>query len=120
MSQDTTSSWTGLGDLATLLVDGKVAPAASGATFTTLNPATEDVLGVAADGGAADLDAAIAAARHAFDTDVGGWTTDPAFRARCLRELRDALVPRLMRFGPARRQFLRVAGGLDHPVRTRG
>jgi 2-polyprenyl-6-methoxyphenol hydroxylase-like FAD-dependent oxidoreductase len=36
-----------------------------------------------------------------------------------LRELRDALVPRLMRFGPARRQFLRVAGGLDHPVRTR-
>jgi 2-polyprenyl-6-methoxyphenol hydroxylase-like FAD-dependent oxidoreductase len=36
-----------------------------------------------------------------------------------LRELRDALVPRLLRFGPARRQFLRVAGGLDHPVRTR-
>lgn len=36
-----------------------------------------------------------------------------------LRELRDVLVPRLMRFGPARRQFLRVAGGLDHPVRTR-
>jgi 2-polyprenyl-6-methoxyphenol hydroxylase-like FAD-dependent oxidoreductase len=37
-----------------------------------------------------------------------------------LRELRDRLVPRLMRFGPARRQFFRVAGGLDHPVRTRG
>ncbi|HEV2622034.1 MAG TPA: FAD-dependent monooxygenase [Frateuria sp.] len=36
-----------------------------------------------------------------------------------LRELRNALVPRLMHFGPARRQFLRVAGGLDHPVRTR-
>lgn len=41
-------------------------------------------------------------------------------RPAALRELRDALVPRLMRFGPARRQFLRVAGGLDHPVRTRG
>lgn len=41
-------------------------------------------------------------------------------RPSALRELRDALVPRLMRFGPARRQFLRVAGGLDHPVRTRG
>ena len=36
-----------------------------------------------------------------------------------LRELRDVLVPRLLHFGPARRQFLRVAGGLDHPVRTR-
>ena len=57
----------------------------------TLNPATEEVLGVAADGGAADLDAAIAAARRAFDSNVGGWTTDPAFRARCLRQLRDAL-----------------------------
>jgi aldehyde dehydrogenase (NAD+) len=92
MSGATTTSWTGLGDLATVLVDGKVTPAASGATFTTLNPATEEVLGIAADGGAADLDAAIAAARHAFDADVGGWTTDPAFRARCLRQLRDALV----------------------------
>lgn len=40
-------------------------------------------------------------------------------RPVALRELRDALVPRLMRFGPARRQFLRVAGGLDHPLRTR-
>jgi hypothetical protein len=40
-------------------------------------------------------------------------------RPAALRELRDVVVPRLMRFGPARRQFLRVAGGLDHPVRTR-
>lgn len=41
-------------------------------------------------------------------------------RPAALRELRDELVPRLMHFGPARRQFFRVAGGLDHPVRTRG
>jgi 2-polyprenyl-6-methoxyphenol hydroxylase-like FAD-dependent oxidoreductase len=39
-------------------------------------------------------------------------------RPASLRELRDILVPRLIHFGPARRQFLRVAGGLDHPVRT--
>ncbi|MCX7514406.1 FAD-dependent oxidoreductase [Frateuria hangzhouensis] len=39
-------------------------------------------------------------------------------RPSALRELRDALVPRLVRFGPARRQFLRVAGGLDHAIRT--
>jgi aldehyde dehydrogenase (NAD+) len=73
-----------------LLVDGKLVPAASGAVFETLNPATEEVLGTAADAGPDDLDAAVGAARQAFDT--GTWTTDPAFRARCLRQLRDALV----------------------------
>ena len=72
------------------LIDGKLAPASGGATFETLNPATEEVLGVAADGNAADLDAAIGAARRAFDD--GGWATDPAFRARCLRQLRDGMT----------------------------
>ncbi|HET6806231.1 MAG TPA: FAD-dependent monooxygenase [Frateuria sp.] len=51
---------------------------------------------------------------------VGALTRLMHGRPPSLRELRDVLVPRLMRFGPARRQFLRVAGGLDHPVRTRG
>ncbi len=72
-----------------LLVDGKLVPASGGATFTTANPSTEEVLGVAADGTAADVDAAIGAARTAFDE--GSWAGDPAFRARCLRQLRDAL-----------------------------
>jgi aldehyde dehydrogenase (NAD+) len=74
-----------------LLVDGKLVPARSGATFPTIDPATEEVLGVAADGGPADIDAAIHAARRAFDDDAGGWITDPTFRARCLNQLRDAL-----------------------------
>ncbi len=73
-----------------LLVDGKLRGATGGGTFETLNPATEQVLGVAADGTAADMDEAIGAARAAFDT--GTWASDPAFRARCLRQLRDALV----------------------------
>jgi aldehyde dehydrogenase (NAD+) len=73
-----------------LLIDGKLTPASGGATFETVNPATEAVLGVAADGSAADLDAAIGAARRAFDDR--DWATDPAFRARCLRQLRDALT----------------------------
>jgi 2-polyprenyl-6-methoxyphenol hydroxylase-like FAD-dependent oxidoreductase len=51
---------------------------------------------------------------------VGALTHLMQGRPSTLRELRDVLVPRLVRFGPARRQFLRVAGGLDHPVRTRG
>jgi len=72
-----------------LLIDGKLVPAASGRTFDNVNPATEEVLGVAADAGADDLDAAVAAARRAFDE--GSWAADPALRARCLRQLRDAL-----------------------------
>ena len=71
------------------LIDGKLVPASGGGTFTTSNPATEEVLGVAADGTPEDMDAAIAAARVAFDE--GSWANDPAFRARCLRQLRDAL-----------------------------
>ena len=73
-----------------LLIDGKLVPAAGGKVFETVNPATEQVLGTAADATAEDVDAAIAAARRAFDT--GSWATDPAFRASCIRQLRDALV----------------------------
>lgn len=58
-------------------------------TFATLNPATEEQLGVAADADAADLDRAIVAARTAFDdTD---WSRDVELRVHCLRQLREAL-----------------------------
>ncbi|MEU5878029.1 aldehyde dehydrogenase [Spirillospora sp. NPDC047279] len=69
-------------------MDGRLTPG-SGGTFETLDPATEEVLGVAADGTADDMDQAIAAARRAFDS--GTWSVDVAFRARCLRQLRDGL-----------------------------
>ncbi len=81
-----------LGDLGVILVDGALRPATGGGTFTTINPANEEVLGTAADATAADMDAAIGAARLAFDSNVENWTTDVAFRARCLRQLHDALV----------------------------
>ncbi len=71
-----------------LLIDGKQVPG-SGGVFATLNPATEEVLGYAANATAVDMDAAIAAARAAFDTT--DWSRDHAFRARCIRQLRDAL-----------------------------
>ncbi|MGU3293433.1 aldehyde dehydrogenase [Williamsia sp. M5A3_1d] len=71
-----------------LLIDGELRPG-SGGTFEIVNPATEEVIGLAADGTAADMDAAIASARNAFDTT--SWSRDHAFRARCLRQLRDAL-----------------------------
>ena len=72
-----------------LLIDGGLVPASGGTTFATINPATESVLGQAADAGAADMDRAIGAARTAFDdTD---WSRDTALRVHCLRQLRDAL-----------------------------
>ncbi len=68
-----------------MLIDGKLVDAASGATYDNVNPATEQVIGVAADGGAPDMDAAIGAARRAFD--VSDWSTDLDLRLRCLRQL---------------------------------
>jgi aldehyde dehydrogenase (NAD+) len=73
-----------------VLVGGELRPATGGGTFATVDPSTEEVLGAAADGTAEDLDAAVTAARAAFDD--GGWSSDPAFRAHCLRQLRDALA----------------------------
>ncbi|MGW0159624.1 aldehyde dehydrogenase [Mycobacterium sp. NPDC003323] len=71
-----------------LLIDGKLV-AGSGGTFETVNPATEEVLGVAANADEADMGAAIDAARTAFDqTD---WSTNTELRVRCLRQLREAL-----------------------------
>jgi aldehyde dehydrogenase (NAD+) len=75
---------------ADLLIDGRLVPAADGGTFDNVNPATEEVIGVTADGTAADMDLAIQAARRAFDET--GWSTDPGFRVRCLRQLQEALA----------------------------
>ena len=49
------------------LIDGKWVDAASGKTFETINPATGDTLAQVAEGDAADVDKAVAAARKAFD-----------------------------------------------------
>ena len=72
-----------------MLIDGELRPAASGRTYQNINPATEEVIGEASDGTDRDMDAAIAAARRAFDDT--SWSTDLPFRVRCLRQLSDAL-----------------------------
>ena len=51
-----------------LLVDGELVAAEGGATYETIAPATEEVLGTAADASVADAQRAVAAARRAFDT----------------------------------------------------
>lgn len=75
---------------ARLLVGGEARPAEGGRTYPNINPATEEIIGEAADAAPADVDAAVAAARQAFDTT--SWSRDRAFRALCLRQLHEALV----------------------------
>ena len=71
-----------------LLIDGKLV-AGSGGTFNTVNPATEEVLGVAADATVDDMSSAIGAARTAFDeTD---WSTNVELRVRGIRQLQQAM-----------------------------
>jgi aldehyde dehydrogenase (NAD+) len=71
-----------------LLIDGKLEAGDAG-TFPTVNPATEEVLGVAADASADDMGRAIEAARRAFDeTD---WSTNVSLRVRCIRQLQQAM-----------------------------
>lgn len=53
--------------ISALLIDGKLSDGRAG-TFPTVNPATEEVLGVAADADAEDMGRAIEAARRAFDS----------------------------------------------------
>ena len=71
-----------------MLIDGKLV--AADRTYPSVNPATGQVLGQAPDASVADAEAAIAAARRAFDTTA--WSTDVAFRARCLGQLHKALT----------------------------
>ncbi|MES2979748.1 MAG: aldehyde dehydrogenase family protein [Pseudomonadota bacterium] len=70
-----------------LLIDGKWVAAASGRTFETTDPATGDVLAYIAEGGQQDVNAAVAAARRAFE---GPWSkTKPFERQRLLLKLAD-------------------------------
>jgi aldehyde dehydrogenase (NAD+) len=103
-----------------MLVDGDLVDADSGATFANVNPATEEVIGHVADASAEEMRRAIAAARRAFDETA--WSTDHAFRKRCLQQLQEALesereelreqlilevgCPRMVTQGPQ----------LDHPL----
>src|SRR5690242_5023387 len=112
-----------------MLIDGKLVDADSGRTFDNVNPATEEVIGEVADASKAEMQRAIAAARHAFDeTD---WSTNHALRKRCLEQLQEALekereelreqliqevgCPRMVTQGPQLDQPLE--GALKYPAK---
>ena len=64
-------------------------PAKGGKTYDNIGPWTGEVIGHAADASAEDVDAAIAAARRAFDTT--SWSTDHARRHELMKKFRDLL-----------------------------
>jgi acyl-CoA reductase-like NAD-dependent aldehyde dehydrogenase len=77
--------------LSGVFIDGRFAPAASGATFDNINPATGDSLGTVAAGEQQDVDRAVASARMAFRT--GSWANaEPKTRKRVLQRLADLLL----------------------------
>ena len=109
-----------------MLIDGKLVEAASGKTFANVNPATEEAIGEVTDARVADMHCAIDAARRAFDES--DWSTNHAFRKRCLGQLQEALeaeqeelreelilevgCPRMVTHGP---QLGRTVGRGAHP-----
>ncbi|MDP2064917.1 MAG: 5-carboxymethyl-2-hydroxymuconate semialdehyde dehydrogenase [Burkholderiaceae bacterium] len=69
------------------LINGRAVPGAR--YFETLNPATQEVLAEVAQGGAAEVNAAVAAAKAAFPA----WAATPApQRARLIRKLGDLIA----------------------------
>ncbi len=83
-------------DRTQIYVDGAWAPSAGTGTIEVVNPSTEQVIGHVAEGVAADVDAAVQAARRAFD----GWAaTPPSERADVLERAADLLGKRTDEIG---------------------
>jgi len=73
-----------------LLIGGEWVAAKSGKTFETINPATEEVLCQVAEADQADVDAAVAAARRAYEAPSWSGIT-PHARTRALLKIAEAL-----------------------------
>lgn len=72
-------------------IDGRFVDAADGATFTSVSPIDNQVIATVAEGGASDVDRAVAAARAAFDD----WSRmDPAERRSILYRIADGIDAR--------------------------
>lgn len=72
-----------------VLIGGRLQDAASGETFESIDPATEQAIGRVASGDKEDIDRAVAAARKAFE---GPWSrVKPNERARLLLRLADLI-----------------------------
>ena len=80
------------GKVGKMLIGGEWREAASGETFATEDPSTGEKLADVASAGQADVDAAVAAARGAFE---GAWSkVKPDERARLINRLADLIEAR--------------------------
>jgi phenylacetaldehyde dehydrogenase len=74
-----------------LLIDGEWVEAASGATFETINPATEKRLAEAAHGEKEDIDRAVRAARKAFAYESEWRRMSPSARGKLIWRIGDLI-----------------------------
>lgn len=73
-------------------INGKFVSSQNNKTFKNINPATEEVLGVVAEGGKQEVDYAVSAARRALD---GAWKTKTLQeRSKILRRIGDLILDR--------------------------
>jgi aldehyde dehydrogenase (NAD+) len=79
-----------------LFIDGKFTEGVSGRRYDVINPADESVVATAVDADPEDVSSAVAAADNAVcSTD---WSTNHAFRRKCLDQLQSALHEEADRF----------------------
>jgi aldehyde dehydrogenase (NAD+) len=103
---------------AKLYIDGVLRSAAGGKTYDNIGPWTGQVVGKAADASAEDVDAAIGAARRAFDeTD---WSTRHSYRLELLTRYRDLLVANRDKLVEIVRHEVGSALGAAHSAQVAG
>jgi aldehyde dehydrogenase (NAD+) len=103
---------------AKLYIDGVLRSAAGGKTYDNIGPWTGQVVGKAADASPEDVNAAIAAARRAFDeTD---WPTRHTYRHELLTRYRDLLVANRDKLVEIVRHEVGSALGAAHSAQVAG
>jgi aldehyde dehydrogenase (NAD+) len=103
---------------AKLYIDGVLRSAAGGKTYDNIGPWTGQVVGKAADASPEDVNAAIAAARGAFDeTD---WSTRHSYRHELLTRYRDLLVANRDKLVEIVRHEVGSALGAAHSAQVAG
>ena len=78
------------------LINGQWQDAASGKTFPVYNPATGEIIAMAAEGDTEDINQAVAAARRVFDNPAHAWNTmTPSERGRLIWKIGDLILENL-------------------------
>ena len=79
-----------------LFINGKFVDSSTGKTFESIDPGTEAPIATVAQAGKADAEAAIAAAREAFNSGVWSGLT-PAARMTKVQDLADQICQQMLR-----------------------